>query len=106
MYSNLAGDVTDSNENPLYPTSAKPKQYVTADGQTVAEYDEIVSALNLTDRQTAVLKYRMSGYGYQAISTAMGIQERLVRRTVKQIQVKLFDMGIHPEDMTERPEAK
>lgn len=97
MYSNIAGEVTDMNGKVVA---------ITADSETAERVDRIIADLDLSDRQSVVLRYRMSGYGNKAIATALGIQERLVSRTLKQIQVKLYDMGIHPEGMTDRPVVK
>ena len=97
MYSNLAGEVTDISGKVVY---------IAADRETVDRAHDIVKSLDLSDRQSEVLRLRMSGYGYDRIANRLGIQKRLVVRTVKQIQVKMWDMGIHPDDITERPEAK
>ncbi|MBR5014224.1 MAG: hypothetical protein IKY16_06425 [Bacteroidales bacterium] len=103
MFSTLGGDVHEKHNG--RPHSVVDN-YTTIDSDTVERVDRIIADLDLSDRQATVLRYRMSGHGNKAIATALGIQERLVSRTLKQIQVKLWDMGIHPEDMTDRPVVK
>ena len=96
MYSNLVGEVTDINGKIIAQT---------ANSYDVKQVQTLISLLNLSDRQMQVLTYRLKGYGKKAIGTALGIQPRLVDRTLKQIQVKCFDMGIAPKNF-ERPTVK
>lgn len=70
--------------------------HYTADAQTVADYESTIAALNLSDRQATVIKLRMSGYGYKAIGTYMGIDHSNVIRICKQIQNKAEKVGFTP----------
>lgn len=97
MYSNLAGEQTDINGRVMFPT---------VDEQTVLDIDKIIDSLGLSPRQATIVKYRLSGYGYKVIANTLGIQQRLVTRTLKQVQAKLYDLGIYPDGITERPEVK
>lgn len=68
----------------------------TADAQTAADYDSVVSALNLSARQATVIKLRMAGYGITAIGTYLGIPFQNVRRTLLQIAAKAEKIGFTP----------
>lgn len=70
--------------------------HYTADMQTVVDYESTIAALNLSDRQATVVKLRMSGYGYKAIGTYMGIDHSNVIRICKQIQNKAEKVGFTP----------
>ena len=86
-YADIGGFVTDFN--------GKQTEY-TADIQTAKDIDEIITSLNLTARQTKVLQLRLSGYGYKAIATYLGIKPDKVQRTVKAIQDKATIYGLNP----------
>lgn len=68
----------------------------TADEQTANDMDALIAKLNLSKRQAEVLKLRLSGYGYKAIGTYLGIHYANVHRTVKQIQEKCLAIGLQP----------
>lgn len=68
----------------------------TADRQTVDEYNAILERLNLTDRQAQVIRLRMSGRGYKAIATYLGVTQRAVAKTVEQVQKKALAIGLTP----------
>jgi len=70
--------------------------HYTADRQTVADYDEIIEKLDLTPRQREVLELRMSGRGYKAISTYLGVTQRAIAKTVEQVQKKAIAIGFIP----------
>lgn len=78
----------------------------TADEQTAADYDTIVAALNLSARQAQVVRLRMSGYGYKAIGTYMGIDHSNVIRVCKQVQAKAEKIGFTPSMWAEMTAAK
>lgn len=78
----------------------------TADAQTAADYDTIVAALNLSARQAQVVRLRMSGYGYKAIGTYMGIDHSNVIRVCKQVQAKAEKIGFTPSMWAEMTAAK
>lgn len=66
----------------------------TTDIQAAADYETLVSKLNLTDRQAQILKLRMQGKGYQAIATYLGVCQNAIVKTVKQIQKKAMAAGL------------
>lgn len=88
-YADLGGHVCDYNGKETIPT--------TADTQTVMDIDAIVAALNLTDRESTVLKYRIAGYGYKSISVAMGITIDNAKRCGHRIREKSTTIGFTPE---------
>lgn len=78
----------------------------TADPQTAADYDSIIAALNLSARQAQVVRLRMSGYGYKAIGTYMGIDHSNVVRVCKQVQAKAEKIGFTPSMWAEMTAEK
>lgn len=88
-YADLGGYATDFNG---------ALTAYTADPETVKDYDIIIDDLRLTPRQKKVLDLRLSGYGYKAIATYMGIRPDSVRDTVKAIQKKARAAGLDPEN--------
>lgn len=70
----------------------------TADMRTAADYDTILAHLDLTVRQAEVLRLRMQGRGFKAIATYLGVDVSNVKRTVKQIQKKVREIGLTPEN--------
>lgn len=78
-YSDLAGNVTDFNG---------AVKFETVDGASVTDYDTMVEKLELTTRQAQILQLRMSGYGYIAIGTYLGVNEKSVRDVLKTVQKK------------------
>ena len=75
-------------------------QYTTS-MQSVQDYDNVISRLNLTDRQAQVLSLRMQGKGYKAIATYLGVCNNAVVKTVKQIRNKAMAIGLsspRPDD--------
>lgn len=68
----------------------------TADAQTAADYEATVAALNLTDRQAQIVRLRMSGYGYAAIASYLGVREDNVRLTLRRLRTKCENIGFTP----------
>lgn len=87
-YADIGGTVTDMN--------GKETAY-TADEQTAADIDTLVSAMGLTAKQAKVLSLRQSGYGYKAIATYLGVTQRAVAKTVESIQAKAVAIGLTPK---------
>ena len=85
--------------------NARPGAY-TADQQAAADYDSIVAALDLTDRQARVVALRMRGYGYAAIASYLGIDEGNVCRTVRQVRKKCEKIGFTVEMWAEMTAEK
>lgn len=80
-YADLGGYAVDSSGK---------RTFYNADSETVEDMDELISCLNLSDRQATILKLRLRGYGYKAIGTYLGIDRKNVARTCKQIQSKVI----------------
>lgn len=78
-FSDLAGNVTDFNG---------AVKFETVDSASVTDYDTMVERLELTTRQAQILQLRMSGYGYIAIGTYLGVNEKSVRDVLKTVQKK------------------
>ena len=68
----------------------------TADTQTAIDYEAVLAALNLTDRQAQIVRLRMSGYGYKAIATYLGLRYDNVKLTIKRIREKCENIGFSP----------
>ena len=81
-YTDLAGNVTDFNG---------AVKFETVDSGSVADYDKMTEALELTARQAQVLQLRMSGYGCVAIGTYLGVKEESVMSVLKTIQKKAIE---------------
>lgn len=84
-YSDLGGYAMDFNGS--FTTYS-------ADEAVVEDMDELVEALNLTDRQTRVLQLRLKGYGQKAIATYLGVSKQAIQKTMKQIQKKAISIGL------------
>lgn len=92
-YADFGGHATDFNgASTLY----------SADAQIVADTDEIICNLELTAKQAKVLQLRLSGYGYKAIATYLGVTQRAVAKTVQAIQKKAIDSCMFNEDTLKR----
>ena len=87
-YADIGGAVVDFN--------GKETAY-TANSEQIADYDTLIAKLNLTDRQMTIISYRMRGYGYKAIATALGIKKQSVQSQIRCIQKKCIALGITPE---------
>lgn len=70
--------------------------YYTADEQTAADYNAVVEALNLTDRQATIVRLRMAGHGYKAIATYLGVDTKCVKIHLTRLQDKCAKMGFTP----------
>ena len=81
-YSDLAGNVTDFNG---------AVKFETVDSASVTDYDTMIEKLELTARQSKVLELRMSGYGYDAIATYLGIHKQSVKNVLENIQKKAIE---------------
>lgn len=74
----------------------------TINAAAVADYDSIIAALNLTERQAEIIRYRMRGYGYLAIGTALGVSHQAVNNACKKIQKKAVEIGFSPAAVADR----
>lgn len=86
-YADIGGAVTDFN--------GKETAY-TADEQTTKDFDELISRLNLTQRQLQILHLRLQGYGYKAVATYLGVGHPRIIKSCKQIQAKCVEIGLTP----------
>lgn len=69
----------------------------TADIETARRVDEIIKALELTDRQKLIFNLRMRGMGYRgnkAIATYLGVSDKSIKKTVSQIKKKAVKIGL------------
>lgn len=100
-YADMGGNVGGVNDPTDYipgqpaGLDGKPTNY-TADRETVETTDRLVAALGLTDREMTVLKYRLAGYGYKAIATAMGLTVDNAKRCGRRIREKATAAGMTP----------
>ena len=85
-YSQLADYVYDFNGAPTVITSVG--------SEDVTNVEETVASMGLTARESAVLKYRLSGYGNKAIATALGITENSVKGARNTIRKKAERIGL------------
>lgn len=85
-YADLGGRVCDFNGAETVPTTADP--------ESVDQTDRLIAAMKLTDREMTVLKYRLSGYGYKAIATAMGVSVDNAKRCGQRIREKAAASGL------------
>ena len=74
----------------------------TVNAGAVADYDGIIARLNLTERQAEIIRYRMRGYGYLAIGTALGVSHNAVINACKKIQKKAVEIGFSPAAVADR----
>lgn len=97
-YADLGGDGTTRPAADYIPgqpagLDGKPTNY-SADRETVETTDRLVAAMGLTDREMTVLKYRLAGYGYKAIATAMGLTVDNAKRCGRRIRDKATAAGL------------
>lgn len=90
-YADIGGYAYDINGKPKYDG------VYTAGAVFVADYNDIVRALKLTDRQAKILSLRMRGYGYKAIATYFGINEAGVKIQLRRLREKCEKIGFTPE---------
>lgn len=78
----------------------------TADAQTAADYNAVVAALNLTERQATIIRLRMSGYGIRAIATYLGVNPRAIYNGLERVQKKCETLGFTPSMWAEMTAEK
>lgn len=78
----------------------------TADAQTAADYNAVVAALNLTERQATIIRLRMSGYGIRAIATYLGVNPRAIYNGLARVQKKCEALGFTPSMWAEMTAEK
>lgn len=87
-YADLGGAVCDFNG---------AETGYTVDRETVNSYEKTLAALNLTDRQRAILQYRIQGYGYKAIATKLGVLPSTIQVTMTRLREKCEKIGFTPD---------
>ena len=90
------GGYTNSGHYDAHGNASRGGLY-TADAQTAADYNAIVAALNLTDRQAQIVRLRMSGYGYKGIASYLGINEAGVKIQLRRLREKCAAVGFTPD---------
>ncbi len=77
------------------PTEIPPTASITA----VKNAKQILTELNLTARQATVLKYRLQGYGKQAIATRLKIGPSSVADIINNIRKKTINLATRRPDL-------
>lgn len=89
-YSRLAEETTDYNGKVIA---------ITADKESAETADRLVKSLKLSKQQATILQYRMSGYGYKAIATALGVRSANIQTQCKRIAEKAIASGLFPAEL-------
>lgn len=84
-YSGLAYEITDYNGKTIA---------ITADTSTVDSLDRLISKLNPSKQQAEILQLRLSGYGYKAIATYLGVAQGTVQKQLQRMREKLKEFGL------------
>lgn len=94
-WADLGGYETDANSRPEdYDRDAcRRGGNYTADAQTVADFDALVVALKMTDKQTRVVKMRMQGYSLADIADALGVSRGNITNTVGRLRDRMLALG-------------
>lgn len=73
-----------------------------------AEYESIITTLNLTARQTRILLLRLSGYGVKATATYCGVSKQAIQDALKTIRNKAVNKGfvINIPQQTAQPQPQ
>lgn len=92
LTASLSADSITTDISGERPTATTP----TADSETVKKATDLITALNLTNRQATILAYKMRGYGYKAIGERLKIRPDNVRNSLREIQKKAIKIGLTP----------
>ena len=68
----------------------------TADPAAVHDYNSIIEALNMTPRQSEIVRLRMQGHGYKAIASKLGVSQGNVCTTLSRLREKCLSLGYTP----------
>ena len=88
-YADMGGYETD--------VSGRPTSRYTADRGTWETTAALLEKLNLSMRQRQIIRYRLQGYGLQAIATALGVTYTAVYNQIQKIREKAEKIGFTPE---------
>ena len=69
---------------------------------TAQNIDQMIECLSLTQKQSVILHLRLSGYGFKAISTYLGITSEAARSTMKGVQKKAISALQLPDYLIEQ----
>jgi DNA-binding NarL/FixJ family response regulator len=93
----------DSVENTVLSHSTGRKNGLySVDNSTAKDIEQMIDCLSLTQKQSVVLQLRLSGYGYKAISTYLGVTNGAVISTLKCIQKKALSELQLPDYLIEQ----
>lgn len=68
----------------------------TVNAHYVDTYRDILSRLNLTDRQAEIIRHRMRGEGFRQIGSRLGVSAQAVLNAMKKVQAKAEKIGFTP----------
>lgn len=68
----------------------------TADAQTAEDMFTIIEKLNLSARQTEIIKLRLKGYGQRAIASYLGVSVRCIQIQLQRVQEKAKEINLVP----------
>lgn len=89
------GGYTMTGHYDEHGNASRGGQYTTT-AAAVADYDGILAALNLTERQAQIVRLRMSGYGLEAIGTYLGVHYTTIQKTLVRLREKCEKVGFSP----------
>lgn len=93
----------DSVENTVLNHSiGRQGTLYSADISTAQNIDQMIECLSLTQKQSVILHLRLSGYGFKAISTYLGITSEAARSTMKDVQKKAISALQLPDYLIEQ----
>ena len=78
-----------------YDFNGKPTN-ITVDNESVNTVETLIEKMNLTVKQVTILKLRLSGYGYKAIATYLGVTDSNVKGQIAEIKRKATVIGLTP----------
>lgn len=73
----------------------------TVDAAAVDGYNRMIENLNMTPRQTEIVRLRMQGYGYKAIASKLGVKPGAVQTQIMRLRDKCKALGYTPVDDTD-----
>ena len=89
------GGYTMTGHYDEHGNASRGGQYTTTTA-AVADYNSILSALNLTERQAQIIRLRMSGYGLESIGSYLGVHYTTVQKTLVRLRAKCEKVGFSP----------
>lgn len=93
----------DSVENTVLNHSiGRQGTLYSADTSTAQNIEQMIECLSLTQKQSVILQLRLSGYGFKAISTYLGITSDAARSTMKGVQKKAISKLQLPDYLIEQ----